>query len=186
SYALTRIGSMSTAARLSFALLVVMFVAAGADWPHRNGPYRNNTTSEIVPAWKGELKPDWEIPLGEGYSSPTVAGGRLFLHAKVKDKNEEEILAFDAATGKQLWRVAYPHAPFESNVGNGPRAAPCIYLGRVYAYGITGILTCLKADTGEQIWQTNPTENLGASIMIFGCTAGPLVDGSRIYLPVGG
>ena len=100
-------------------LSLICIGAMAADWPHRNGPYRNNQTTEVVKSWKGPLEPAWQIPLGEGYSSPTVAEGRLFLHAKVKDKDEEEVLAFDAASGKPLWRVSYPHKPFESNVGNG-------------------------------------------------------------------
>jgi outer membrane protein assembly factor BamB len=157
-----------------------------ADWPHRFGPYRNSTTTEVVPPWNGPLRPEWHIPLGEGYSSPTVAEGRLFIHAKVKDKNEEELLALDAVTGKPLWRISYEHKPFESNVGNGPRAAPVIARGRVYAYGITGILTCLDAETGKQFWQVNPLEENSAPIMMFGASAGPLLDGNRIYLPVGG
>src|SRR5262245_14467749 len=105
-------------------LLLICVGAMAADWPHRNGPYRNNKTTEIVKAWTGPLQPAWQIPMGEGYSSPTVAEGRLFLHAKVKDKDEEELLSFDAVSGKPLWRVSYPHKPFESDVGNGPRAAP--------------------------------------------------------------
>jgi outer membrane protein assembly factor BamB len=157
-----------------------------ADWPHRFGPYRNSTTPEIVAPWTAALRPEWQMPLGEGYSSPTVAEGRLFLHAKVKDKHEEEVLALDAVTGKLLWKVSYEHKPFESNVGNGPRAAPVIARGRVYAYGITGILTCLDAETGKQFWQLNPLEQNSASIMMFGASAGPLVEGNRIFLPVGG
>jgi outer membrane protein assembly factor BamB len=171
------------------SLLVVLCWASlvrAADWPHRFGPYRNGTTTEVVAPWNGPLKPEWHIPLGEGYSSPTVAEGRLFVHAKVKDKNEEEVLAFDSVTGKQLWRISYEHKPFESNVGNGPRAAPVIARGRVYAYGITGILTCLDAETGKQFWQINPLEQNSAPIMMFGASAGPLVEGNRIFLPVGG
>ena len=172
---------------LGILSLIFLLSAIGraADWPHRNGPYRNNATTEIVKPWSGPLKPAWHLPLGEGYSSPTVAEGRLFLHAKVKDKNEEELMALDAVTGKQLWRISYPHEAFESNVGNGPRAAPVIALGRVYSFGITGILTCVEAATGKQLWQTNPLATFHAPIMMFGASAYPLVDGNRIYLPVG-
>ena len=172
--------------RSLLVLLCCASLARAADWPHRFGPHRNSTTSEIVAPWSGPLRSQWHIPLGEGYSSPTVAEGRLFIHAKVKDKNEEEVLAFDAVSGKPLWRIGYEHKPFESNVGNGPRAAPVIARGRVYAYGITGILTCLDAETGKQFWQINPLEQNDAPIMMFGASAGPLVEGNRIFLPVGG
>ncbi len=160
--------------------------ARAADWPHRFGPYRNCSTPEVIAPWQGELKPAWSMPLGEGYSSPTVADGKLFLHAKVKDEKVEEVLAYDAVTGQQLWRFSYPHKPFESNVGNGPRWSPHYVRGKLYAYGITGILTCLDASTGKQLWQLNPLEQHDAAIMMFGASAGPLIDGNKIYLPVGG
>jgi outer membrane protein assembly factor BamB len=171
--------------QLILLLQLICVAAMGADWPHRGGPYRNNKTTEIVKPWTGPLEPAWQIPLGEGYSSPTVADGRLFVHAKVQDKDEEEVMAFDAVSGKSLWRISYPHKPFESNVGNGPRSAPMIVRGRVYAYGITGILTCLEAETGKQLWQTNPLEQCAAPIMMFGASAAPLIDGDRLYLPIG-
>jgi hypothetical protein len=82
--------------------IVLVLCSAGvvraADWPHRFGPYRKSTTTEIVEPWSGPLQRQWHIPLGEGYSSPTVAEGRRFVHAKVPDKNGEEVMAFDAVT----------------------------------------------------------------------------------------
>ncbi|HEX4129681.1 MAG TPA: PQQ-binding-like beta-propeller repeat protein [Pirellulales bacterium] len=170
---------------LSCCVLLAASMARGADWPQRNGPYRNNTTPEIVRPWTEPLVAVWTMPLGEGYSSPTVADGRMFLHHKLKDQDVEEVLSLDAATGKVLWRYAYPHKPFESNVGNGPRAAPCIALGKVYAFGITGILTCLEADTGKLLWQKNVLAEANAPIMMFGATAAPLVEGNRLYIPIG-
>jgi len=176
-----------------FAILLVTTLALAlpslsmraADWPYRAGPYRNNSTTEVVPPWTEPLKAEWQIPLGEGYSSPTVAERKLFIHSKVKGKYEEEVLAFDAETGKQLWRHSYTHKPFESDVGNGPRFSPAIVRGKVYAFGITGILTCLEAETGKPLWQVNPLEKYEAPIMMFGCTAGPLIEGNRLFLPVG-
>ncbi len=163
-------------------LMATTNVAMAADWPQRFGPYRNNSTPEIVAPWTGSLELAWHHDLGEGYSSPTIADGRLFMHSKVKDKSEEEVLAVDAVTGKQQWRVAYAHAPFES----GPRVAPTIVRGRVYTLGVTGVLTCLDAATGQQFWQTNLLDEFHAPIMNFGTSSGPLIEGNRLYLAVGG
>jgi outer membrane protein assembly factor BamB len=172
--------------RAFLVLLAIASSAMAADWPHRYGPYRNSSTPETVAPWSKPLSEAWHVDLGEGYSSPTVADGRLFIHAKVKDKSEEEVLAFDAVSGKQLWRLSYAHKPFESNVGNGPRVAPTIVRGRVYTLGITGTLTCLDAETGRQFWQTNLLEEFQAPIMNFGTSSGPLVEGNRVYLAAGG
>jgi len=170
---------------LSLSLGSLLLPASAADWPGRFGPYRNSSTPEKFAAWQEPLKLEWSIPLGEGYSSPTVADGRLYLHSKIKDKHEELVQACDAATGMELWRFSYPHKPFESNVGNGPRTAPVIALGKVYTYGITGILTCLDAATGKLHWQVNPLEEVGAPNMFFGASAWPMVEGNRIYISAG-
>ena len=43
--------------------------------------------------------------MGEGNSGPVVASGRVFLLTKVPDKIEEEVAAYDAKSGKELWRT---------------------------------------------------------------------------------
>src|SRR5262249_61084937 len=88
-------------------------------------------------------------------SAPVIVEGRVFLHARVKDRDEEEVIARDAKTGKQLWRAVYGRAPFKSLIGNGPRATPAVMLNRVYTYGITRVLTCFEADSGQRVWQVD-------------------------------
>ena len=87
-----------------------------------------------------------------------VADGQVYLFAKVKDKFEEQLTAYDAGTGKVLWQTAYPRSEFKSPYGNGPRATPAVVGGKLYAYGITGILTCLDAANGSQVWQVDTLE----------------------------
>src|SRR5262245_2691448 len=126
-------------------LLAVASLATAADWPQWLGPNRDGASPETVTPWKEAPKVLWRQPFGEGYSSPVVVGGRVFLHARVKDQEAEEVVAFDAVTGKQLWRDAYPRMRYVSALGSGPRATPVVVVDRVYTYGITGILTCYQA-----------------------------------------
>jgi outer membrane protein assembly factor BamB len=115
-----------------------------------------------------------------------VAGGRVFLHAKVKDKTQEEVFAYHAETGKQEWHAVYPRAEFKSLYGNGPRATPAVAGGRVYAFGITGILTCLDAESGKQIWQVDTLKEMQANNLFFGMSCSPLVHLERVFVNVGG
>src|SRR5690349_21408316 len=64
--------------------------ALAEDWPQWLGPRRDNSSTEKVAPWKDKLKVLWRKPVGEGHSSPVVAKGRVFIHAKIKDKNAEE------------------------------------------------------------------------------------------------
>ena len=68
------------------ALLVCWSAASAGDWPQWLGPNRDGVSSAIVPPWKAAPRVVWRGPVGEGNSSPVVADGRVFLHAKVKDK----------------------------------------------------------------------------------------------------
>jgi hypothetical protein len=171
------------------SLVVLAFcvtLAAAADWPQWLGPHRNGTSPEKVTAWQSPPQVVWRKTVGEGHSSPVVAGGRVFLLSKVQGKDEEAVQAFDAATGKQVWRTTYPKAPFTSLFGNGPRATPAIVDGRVYTYGVTGILSCFKADDGERVWQVDTLKLLKASNLFFGVSSSPLVDGKRVLVDAGG
>src|SRR5262245_6525855 len=170
------------------ALLAVLACGplARADWPQWLGPDRDGSSREPVAPWKAAPKVLWQRPVGEGFSSPVVAGGRVFVHARVPDKDEEEVVALDAASGKPLWRDAYPRAPFASPIGTGPRATPAVSAGRLYTYGITGVLSCYQADTGKLLWRTDVYKAFGAERPRHGVCCSPLVEGTHVLVSVGG
>jgi outer membrane protein assembly factor BamB len=172
-----------------WTLLLGATVAAPAlaeDWPQWLGPRRDNSSTEKVSPWEGKLKVLWRKPTGEGHSSPVVAGGRVFVHAKIKDQNDEEIVAFDAKSGDEVWRTKVERGPFTSLYGNGPRGTPAVVEGRLYAFGITGVLTCVDAKKGEKIWQVDALKEFKVKNLFFGMACSPLVVGDHVLVNVGG
>ena len=172
--------------RRSLLLATLCVVSApAADWPQWLGPNRDGGSSEIVVPWKGPLKVLWRQPVGEGHSSPVVAGGKAFLLTKVKDKDQEEISAYDAKSGDLLWHKAYDRAPFTSLFGVGPQATPAVADGRVYTYGVTGVLACWNADDGTERWRIDALKELKAKNLFFGEASSPLLDGDKLYVAAG-
>src|SRR5882757_1881212 len=94
------------------ALALCGTLAAAGDWSQWLGPNRDASSPEKVAPWKTDPKVLWRHPAGEGNSGPIVANGRVFLLTKVPDKNEEEVAAYDARSGKELWRTTYARAKF--------------------------------------------------------------------------
>jgi outer membrane protein assembly factor BamB len=166
---------------------VLLSGAAGAaDWPSWLGPNRDSASPEKVAPWKEAPKALWKQPAGEAHSSPVVAGGKVYLFAKVKDKEEEELTAYDAVKGDKLWSTSYPRAKFANDYGNGPRATPGVVDGRVYTFGATGLLTCFTADKGEQKWVVDTLKEFEANNLYFGTASTPLVADGKVYALVGG
>jgi outer membrane protein assembly factor BamB len=120
-----------------------------------------------------------------GNSSPIVADGRVFLHAKGKEADEEEVMAFDAKSGKELWRKSYVRPAFKSAFGNGPRATPTAAGGKLYTYGITGMLTCWSTADGKQLWQVDALTKFDAKNIRFGASSSPLIEGKSVLVNVG-
>jgi outer membrane protein assembly factor BamB len=171
------------------SFLVVLLggtLAAAADWPQWLGLKRDGSSVEKVAAWKEAPKVLWKQPVGEGHSSPIVAGGRVYLHSKVVGKDDEEIVAWDAKSGKELWRATYPRGAGEFKFGNGPRATPVVADGKLYALGITGILSCVEADSGKQLWRIDTLKEFKANNLFFGVSCSPLVEGDKVLVNVGG
>ena len=76
-------------------------------WPEFRGPTAMGLSSaKAVPTqWSADQHLAWKSPLpGQGWSSPVVASGKVFLTAAVRDKGVSLGAAcLDLATGKVLW-----------------------------------------------------------------------------------
>jgi outer membrane protein assembly factor BamB len=161
-------------------------MAQAEDWPQWLGPRRDGSSTEKVAAWKEPLKVLWTKPVGEGHSSPVVADGKVYLLTKVKDKSEEQLSAVDALKGDVIWEKTYERTPFKSLFGNGPRGTPAVVDGKVYTFGITGVLTCWDVKTGDQVWQVDTLKKFDAKNLFFGLSGSPLIDADKVLVNVGG
>src|SRR5262245_35317666 len=170
----------------SLVLFLTASTIAAADWPQWLGPRRDSSSEEIVPPSKSAPKILWKQPVGEAHSSPVVAGGKVFAFTKVAGKNDEQVEAFDAATGKRLWSQTCQRGNFKGLYGNGPRGTPVVDDGKIYTFGITGVLTCLNAEDGAKLWEVNTLKTYQAGNLVFGVSGSPLIDGDLVLVNVGG
>src|SRR5688500_11065124 len=91
------------------ALALLLFLSADAtDWTRFRGP--NGSGLADTTGLPAEFGPDknviWKVDLPEGFSSPVIAGSRVFLTGFRNDT----LLTFalDRATGKVLWEREAP------------------------------------------------------------------------------
>jgi outer membrane protein assembly factor BamB len=149
----------------------------------RDGHYRD---APIRTSWPASgLTPIWKQPIGGGYASFAVAGGRAFT---IEQRGRTEVVAaYDVMTGRELWTDTWPAYFQESMGGDGPRATPAWAGGIVYALGATGELRAYEDATGKVVWRANILSDAGASNLTWGMAASPLVtDDAVIVLPGGG
>jgi hypothetical protein len=167
-------------------------VPAG-DWPHWRGPHFDGVSREtgLLKEWPdGGPRVLWKVKLSGGYSSVAVAGGRLYTHT-ARDKKEECVLALDAASGKELWHTTYPcdydrHVSLGEKYDSGPRATPAVDGDRVYTIGTTGIVLCLEAASGREVWRRELAALGNRTCPRQGYCASPLVIGDLLFVHPGG
>lgn len=169
------------------ALFGVQGAAQSTDWPQWRGPNRDGISKET-----GLLK-QWPVNgpavlwkakgAGRGYSSFAVANGKLFTMGLRGDR--EFIVAFDVATGKEVWASQHGGA-FRNDRGDGPRGTPTVDGDRLYALGGNGDLSCLDARTGKVIWSKNVLKEFGGSNIRWGISESPLVIGDKVLVNAGG
>jgi len=195
-----------------FSLLLTASLRAD-DWPQWMGPERDGVYREtgVPKELPKTFKYRWKKPIGPGYSGPSVAGGKVYVMDRVpgapkladpnakpmpdpKDKNKyifpkatvtERTLCLSAATGEQLWHRDND-AVYQMSYSEGPRAAPTVHAGKVYALGAMGLLECLNADDGKLIWKSDFQKDFNAPIQAWGWAAHPFIDGDRVICLVGG
>ena len=158
------------------------------DWPGFLGPRRDgrSTESGIMKDWSnGNLQILWRRRLGTGYSLGSTANGRYYqLDAK---ESKCRLFCLDEKTGTEIWDFSYDFKYEDMyGYGEGPRSTPLIDDGRVFIYGVTGMLHCLDAATGSLIWKLDMQTKFGVIQNFFGVGSSPIVSDDYLIVMVGG
>lgn len=179
---------------LCVGLLTALGSAAlrAENWPEFRGKDRKGEWNEtgILEKFPADgLKGLWRTPIKPGYSSPSVANGRIFLSDRTiinGPRGTERAFALDEKTGRILWTIEW-EADYSGILWpNGPRATPTVDGDRVYVLGATGVLSCLDVKTGRLLWRKDYVADYKAQVTMFGIASAPVIDGPRLIAMVGG
>jgi len=172
------------------ALLFVLLVcssAGAADWPQFLGMQRDGTSTEtgLARNWPAAgPRRVWQKEIGSGYSGPVVAGERLILFHRIKDREVIECLKTE--DGSRNWQFSYP-TRFEDDFrkGDGPRSTPVIVDKRLITLGADGALHCLDLESGKVLWAKLLLKEYSIPASYFGIGTSPVVQDGLVLVNVG-
>ena len=180
--------------RILMSVILVAGVSAlleaqgtSTDWTQWRGQNRDGVIPSFTPPreWPQQLVRKWKVEVGLGYATPIVVGNRVYQFSRQGDN--EVMSALDADSGKVLWQTGYPavftmHSAARPH-GQGPKSTPVFFNGRLYAIGMTGVVTAFNAADGKQIWQ-KPGSPLVPTYTSHAFS--PLITGGAVVFHVGG
>lgn len=126
----------------------------------------------------------WKRKVGAGWSGFSIADE---IAITMEQRGEEEVIvAYELATGTELWTHA-DTAYFANPVaGPGPRATPTLSPTRVFCYGASGLLKALDPRSGRLLWQHDVVREHAVDIPEHGKTSSPLLVGDLVVISAGG
>jgi len=182
----TVFGIASALAALT-TLTAVAQTARPGEWPQWRGPDRTGLSREtgLLKTWPAEgPRLVWKAGnLGLGYTTPSVAAGKVFGMGN-RGPNET-VWALDAATGQDAWSTPIASARTVDR-GDGSRGTPTVDGANIYALGVGGDLVCLETASGKLKWRKSLVTDFGGSMPGWGYSESPLVDGDKVIVTPGG
>ncbi len=117
------------------------FAVPAEEWPtYRRDAQRSGFVGGRVPA---ALRPKWQANVGGKLTSPTVAGGKVFL-ASV---DEHRICAIDADSGRSMW---------DFTASGRVDSPPTLYANQAIFGCRDGYVYSLRASDGVLTWRLRP------------------------------
>ncbi|HOF20465.1 MAG TPA: PQQ-like beta-propeller repeat protein [Bacteroidales bacterium] len=119
--------------------------------------------------------------LGEGYASPSISGGYIYIPTMIKGEGYMFKLSI---SGKEIWRVKYG-SEFTRQYP-GTRSSATIAGDLLYMLSGNGRLVCMDTGDGSLRWSRELTRDFDGVINRYGYNETVLVDGDRLYATPGG
>ena len=147
---------------MQMVILIVSFqisAASGEDWPQFRGPNASGISKEsknlpVEFSVKTNKNVKWSADLGRGIACPVISQGRAFSTTMV-DESTFAVVAFDAVTGKSLWKQEFDAGELPDITAPNEQASstPATDGERVYVHFSTLGMLALSATDGEVLWQ---------------------------------
>ncbi len=164
----------------------ISFSTLADDWPQWRGPHRDGISQEK--SWEAKWPADgpkqlWKANVGVGYSSMSVADGRLFTMGNVDEV--DNVYCLNAVTGEEIWKHSYPCSSKDPNGYPGPRCTPTVDGKFVYTVSRDGQLFCLNVSDGKVVWKKDYKADYGAKVPQWGFATSPLVEEKMLIIETG-
>jgi outer membrane protein assembly factor BamB len=185
---LETMGRRCTALSLLLGLTVS---GTAADWPQWRGPTRDGIAREtgLLREWPASgPKLLWQVKdAGGGYSTPALAGKRLYLLGN-RGLDDEFVQARNAMTGDLLWSTHLGRVGQPEQKPNypGARSTPTVDGRWLYVFGSDGDLACLDTESGEVRWRRQLRVDFDGRPGIWAYSESPLIDGDKLICAPGG
>jgi outer membrane protein assembly factor BamB len=168
------------AAQAGAVAMVAVQGEAAKYWTRWRGPSGQGLVAGTgyPDTWSRTENVRWRTPVpGAGNSSPIVWQDRIFLTTAHDRGARRSVLAYDRATGRQLWETFVPAQGASAHQKNGYASSTPVTDGeRVYA-SFGNVLVALNLD-GQILW----TRDLGVGRPYHGPAGSPLLYRDRIIL----
>jgi outer membrane protein assembly factor BamB len=177
-----------------FALVCSLLLATASwaeDWPQWRGKNRDAVLDEdgLLSSFPSDVIPRrWSVPIGSGYSGPTVAGGRVYLTDRGPEEAEsqvERVLCFSADSGRPVWQHTYD-AIYTIGYRAGPRASVTVHHSQAISVGAMGHLKCFDSGSGQLQWEHDLESEYRIQMPVWGIAAAPLVYDDLVIQVVAG
>jgi outer membrane protein assembly factor BamB len=125
--------------------------------------------------------------IGDGFSTPSVAGQRIYLMSN-RGMENEFVQALSTQDGKPVWttRVGNVGNPNQNPQFPKARSTPTVDGDCIYALGSDGDLVCLETTSGKIRWQKNLRKEFDGKPGEWAYAESPLVDGDVLIVTPGG
>ncbi len=172
-------------------MMMAASASSAADWPQWRGPNRDGISKEtgLIKEWPKEgPKLLWQVTdVGDGYSTPAIVGGRIYVLSN-KGNDNEFIQARDVTDGKEIWstRLGKVGNPNQQPNYAAARSTPTVEGDVVYALGSDGDLACLEIDKGTVRWQKNLRAEFKGKPGTWAYSESPLIEADSLVCTPGG